>query len=76
MSQVWDTLAEPRAGQGGAVAGSKSKRPRPSYEDGAFRDASITEKQDPAYRPEDLKRAIRRATKPPQPEEHAKTRPG
>jgi hypothetical protein len=41
----------------------KSKRPRPSYEDGELRDKSIEEKMDPDYRRENLRSVIREAAK-------------
>jgi hypothetical protein len=42
---------------------NRSKRPRPSYEDGELRDKSIEEKMDPEYRRENLRCMIRKAAK-------------
>lgn len=41
----------------------KSKRARPSYEEGELRDKSIEEKMDPKFRRENLQRLIRKAAK-------------
>ena len=38
----------------------RSRRRRPSYEDGRFRDPEIEKRQDPTFRGEDLKRSIRK----------------
>ncbi len=52
----------------GAMGGSKSKRPRPSYEDGKLRDPSIEKMRDKTYRREDLARLIKKAAKRKAPE--------
>ena len=41
----------------------RSKRPRPSYEEGELRDKSLEEKMDPKYQRETLQRMIRKAAK-------------
>ena len=41
----------------------RSKRPRPSYEEGELRDKSIEEKMDPNYGRENLRSVIRKAAK-------------
>ncbi len=45
------------------MGGNKSKRPRPSYEDGELRDKTIKGKQDPKYQAGTLMRLIKRASK-------------
>lgn len=45
------------------MGGSKSKRPRPSYEDGELRDKELAKKIDPKYQAGDLLRLIKRAVK-------------
>ena len=42
---------------------NRSKRPRPSYEEGELRDKSIKDKMDPTFRREGLRRLIRKAAK-------------
>lgn len=42
---------------------NRSKRPRPSYEEGELRDKSIEEKMDPGFKREDLLRIIKDAAK-------------
>jgi hypothetical protein len=37
------------------------KRNRPSYEDERFRDPGVEDLQDPTFRPDDLKKAIKSA---------------
>lgn len=51
-----------------AIGGSKSKQPKPSYDDGKLRDPSIEKMQDKAYQRGDLARLIRKATKGKAPE--------
>jgi hypothetical protein len=41
----------------------RSKRPRPSYEEGELRDKSIEKLMDPDYRKGDLKKLLARAAK-------------
>ncbi len=45
------------------MGGSSSKRPKPSYEEGELRDKSIAKKQDPKYRPKDLRPLVTRAAR-------------
>ncbi len=43
------------------MGGNKSKRPKPSYEEGELRDPSIKKMQDKTYRREDLERLVKKA---------------
>ncbi len=45
------------------MGGNKSKRPKPSYEEGELRDPSIKKMQDKAYRRGDLKRLVKKAVR-------------
>ncbi len=45
------------------MGGSKSKRPRPSYEDGHLRDPEVAELQDSDFSKADLRKAIKRAAR-------------
>lgn len=50
------------------MGGNKSKRPKPSYEDGKLRDPSIEKMQDKKYQRGDLTRLIKKAVKGKAPE--------
>jgi len=56
------------------MGGKKSKRPRPSFEEGALRDQSIAARQDPNFQPKNLIALIKRAIvqRPSKPTKSAK----
>ena len=57
------------------MGGNKSKRPKPSYEEGELRDPSIKKMQDKAYQRKDLSRLVKKAASSRRPPPHREAGP-